>query len=195
MAQDGAIIYQLHKQKHHNHKLQEDFNNYGVSDFVFYALEVCNVKNTRELRNREAYWINKLKEQYELYNCEAAIPLIKEKSNIELFTEYINSNWLIPNHCVINSVVISKYAIYNDNTKKEILKKAKEFHVTNLVGNKCTYNTVMVYLKNVLGYTIIDSKKNFDKKQHRYKLITKCNYEIIKQEIIKSELPKTLNNI
>jgi len=62
----------LSKNCHENKFLQEDWVIYGKSNFQFQILEVCDRSNVDHLREREEFWINKLKtSNEELYNqCE-----------------------------------------------------------------------------------------------------------------------------
>jgi group I intron endonuclease len=57
----GRHFSSLRKNKHHNKHLQFSFNKYKEDNFKFYVLEECKIKN---LANREQYYIDKLKPQY-----------------------------------------------------------------------------------------------------------------------------------
>jgi group I intron endonuclease len=58
-------FHSLKKNKHENSYLQNSFNKYGESFFIFETLEIIEKDN---LIICEQKWIDVLKEQYELYN-------------------------------------------------------------------------------------------------------------------------------
>lgn len=55
--------YLLSKNKHHNKHLQLSYNKYGKDNFNYKVLENCEIK---DLINREQYYIDELKPQYNI---------------------------------------------------------------------------------------------------------------------------------
>lgn len=57
--------WNLRNNRHHNYKLQYEWNKYKESNFDFEIIEKCN---EHELNDKEVYWISKLNTYYEGYN-------------------------------------------------------------------------------------------------------------------------------
>lgn len=56
-------FWELKINNHHNIKLQKSFNKYGIDNFTFEIIELCE----KELLNeRELFWINELNPQYNI---------------------------------------------------------------------------------------------------------------------------------
>jgi hypothetical protein len=87
----------------------------------------------------------------------------------EIFTTYINTKWLVPSD--INDNEIDKYRIYKQKDKEEILNKAIECQLIDLPKSHITFNRVIRFMTNTLGYTIEDGRFSIKRKQYRYKLI------------------------
>lgn len=154
----------LIKNIHHNFKLQDDFNTYGLLAFNFKILELLEGKEN--LIKREQEYLNKIDfdSNYNIYNSKISVL----KHNILDFLEYIESKWVISD---IHKD-LEKYRIYKKEDRDEILNKAIECNIFNLCKSHITFNRVMKYIENCFGFSIIDKRKRKKQKiQYRYKLI------------------------
>jgi group I intron endonuclease len=171
----------LIESKHPNNKLQEDFNTYGLSAFDFSILELIEGKDN--LITKEQEYLNSIDfdSNYNIYNS-----IKKEKEpDVDEFIDYIESNWLVKD--IDNTV---SYRIYKDEDKQEIINKAIKCHIFNLSKSHITFNKVMNFMKDTLGYTIESGRFQIKRKKYTYKLIVefdedymeemKCQQEYIK---------------
>ena len=157
----------LLKGNHHNSKLQDDFNTYGLSAFNFNILDTLEGKSNLILKEQE--YLDKLDftNNYNLSNA-----LEKEKhSQPDIFIEYINNKWLLPDNLNSNDKDIEKYKIFKKEDKEEIFNKAIECQLIDLPKSHMTFNRVINFMTDKLGYTINNKRKRIKRKQYRYKLI------------------------
>ncbi len=81
----GQHLKDLELRRHHNFLLQRDYNNVGMSGFELDVLEECDASACVE---REQFWINELKPEYNIRNNQkSGAPLgyrirIREKMNL-----------------------------------------------------------------------------------------------------------------
>ena len=154
----------LMESKHPNSKLQEDFNIYGLSAFDFSILELVEGKNNLVLKEQE--YLNKLNfnENYNIYNSIK----VEQESDIDKFTDYIISNWLVR-----DVKDLEQYKIYKDEDKQEIINKAIECNIINLQKSKITFNKVMNFIENNLNFNVVTKRKKFKNwsLSYTYKLI------------------------
>jgi len=87
----------------------------------------------------------------------------------EIFTTYINTKWLVPSDITDNE--IERYRIYKQDDKDEIIKKVIECQLIDLPKSHLTFNRIINFMKNTLGYNIEDGRFKLKRKQYRYKLI------------------------
>ena len=166
----------LFKGIHKNSKLQEDFNIYGLFAFNFSVLEL--VKGKKELITKEQEYLNKINfnDNYNIYNSIKQL-VESESLNINNFIEYMKSKWIKPN----SSVDIKKYQIYKDEDRQEITNKAIECNILNEYKSHITFNKVINFMKDTLGYTIEDGRFRIKRKQYRYKLIIDFDEEFMEE--------------
>ena len=176
----GLHLFDLINEKHYNRFLQEDFNIYGIENFSFQTLEVCNTNNVRELRNKEADWMELVGKEHTLYNIVSIIkkPII---DNFAEFIDYINNKWLVPQE--VDNKNIRDYYIYKKKDKREIIKQATKCNVIDKSLNKITFNSVIDLMETSLGYTIDKGRIRTGGRRLSYKIITEykeTNYGSIK---------------
>lgn len=168
----------LMESKHPNSKLQEDFNTYGLSAFDFSILELIEGKNNLILKEQE--YLDKLNfdENYNIYNS------IKEKHepDIDNFTTYINTKWLVPSG-ITNKEIIDKYRIYKQTDKDEIIEKVINYQLLDLPRSHITFNKIIGFMQDTLGYTIEDGRFRLKRKQFRYKLIIDFDEDYMEEMI------------
>lgn len=87
----------------------------------------------------------------------------------QIFTTYINTKWLVPSD--ISDDEINKYRIYKQEDKDEIIKKTIDCQLIDLPKSHITFNRIVRFMSDTLGYTIEDGRFKLKRKQYRYKLI------------------------
>lgn len=85
------------------------------------------------------------------------------------FIDYINMKWLVPNG--INEYELNKYKIYREIDKEEVVNMVVQCRLLKLYPYQITFNKVINFMKDTLGYTIENKRGNIDKTKHAYKLI------------------------
>ena len=88
----------------------------------------------------------------------------------ELFTTYINTKWLVPSG-LENEDELYKYKIYKKEDKDEIVAKIIDYQMIADSPSRITFNRVMRFMTDTLGYTIEDGRLQVKKKRYTYKLI------------------------
>lgn len=137
---------------HHNSKIQNDFNIYGLSNFEFSILEL--VDNKENLLIKEQEYLNLLDFDSN-YNINNSIK--KEKQpNIINFTTYINTKWLVPSDASEDET--NKYRIYKQEDKDEIVEKAIDCQLIDLPRSYITFNRIINFMQETLGYRIEDGR-------------------------------------
>lgn len=94
----------------------------------------------------------------------------------QIFTTYINTKWLVPSG-ITNKEDIDKYRIYKQEDKDEILNKAIECQLIDLPKSHITFNKVISFMKDTLGYTIENGRFKIKYKKYTYKLIVDFDEE------------------
>ena len=59
---------QLLLNQHHSKFLQNTINKYGIEGLVFNIIEICDNQSIKDIREREQYWINKMKPVYNSFS-------------------------------------------------------------------------------------------------------------------------------
>jgi len=95
----------------------------------------------------------------------------------EMFTTYINKKWLVPSD--VTGKDIEKYRIYKQEDKDEIIKKVIEYQLIDLPKSHLTFNRIIKFMINTLGYNIEDGRFKLKRKQYRYKLIVDFDEEYV----------------
>ena len=95
----------------------------------------------------------------------------------EMFTTYINKKWLVPSD--VTGKDIKKYRIYKQEDKDEIIKKVIEYQLIDLPKSHLTFNRIIKFMINTLGYNIEDGRFKLKRKQYRYKLIVDFDEEYV----------------
>jgi len=95
----------------------------------------------------------------------------------EIFTTYINKKWLVPSD--ISDSEIDKYRIYKQEDKDDIIKKVIECQLIDLPKSHLTFNKIVKFMINTLGYNIEDGRFRIKRKQYRYKLIVDFDEDYI----------------
>lgn len=98
----------------------------------------------------------------------------------EQFIEYLNKRWLVPK----TTNDLSKYRIYKEEDKQEIIDMAIKTKILNVYPSQMTFLKVLTIIKNGLGYTVESKQFKIDRKNVLYKLIidfdeTKIDYEYL----------------
>lgn len=86
------------------------------------------------------------------------------------FVNYINGKWLVPKGITDNKE-LTKYKIYKDEHKEEIIKKVIECKMLKLYPSRITFNKVINMMKKDLGYAIESKQGIINKERYTYKLI------------------------
>lgn len=105
------------------------------------------------------------------------------------FTTYINTKWLVPSG-ITDKEELDKYRIYKQEDKDEIVEKAIDCQLIDLPRSHITFNRVINFMKDTLGYTVESGRLQIKRKKYTYKLIVdfdedyveemKCQQEYIK---------------
>lgn len=162
-------IKQLNKNIHHNYKLQNDYNIYGITKFEFKVLEISD--DDRNIFNLEQEYINKIDFDKDYNLCNSNIDCdtykINNKPNPEKFIEYINNKWLVP----IGASKLDKYKIYKEDDKNEIVEMAVGCKLFVLHKSLITFSKVISLLRNSFGYEIDTGRIVDKKKRQTYKIV------------------------
>lgn len=158
-------IYNLKNNCHDNIKLQQDFNIYGLTAFNFELLNEIN--NKEDLLKTEQQYINKINfdVDYNLVNSSLA----DVERNIYSFISFINNKWLLPYG--LNSKDIEKYKIYKQIDKDEIINKAIYHNLIDLPKSHVTFNRVIRFMIDTLGYVVESGRMKEKNKRYTYKLV------------------------
>lgn len=99
----------------------------------------------------------------------------------QIFTTYINKKWLVPSG--VSDDDINKYRIYKQEDKDEIINKAIDCQLIDLPKGYITFNRIINFMKDTLGYTIEDGRFKLKRKQYRYKLIVDFDEDYMEEMI------------
>lgn len=115
--------------------------------------------------NDTTSWFDSIEQLVEGDIAKVKIFMLSRDEN--RFIEYINKKWLVPE----GEKNISKYRIYKEEDKNEIVSMAIECRLLKLYQYQINFNKIVKFMQNVLGYTIEDRKTNMNNLSTRYKLI------------------------
>lgn len=99
----------------------------------------------------------------------------------ELFTTYINTKWLVPSG--LKDDEIDKYKIYKQEDKNEIVQKVLDYQLIDDAPSRITFNRVIKFMINTLGYSIENGRLQIKKKKYTYKLIVDFDEEFEERNI------------
>lgn len=91
------------------------------------------------------------------------------------FTSYINTKWLVPSD--LKEEDVDKYRIYKQNDKDEIVKMAVDCRLIDLPNQRITFNRIMRFMQDTLGYIVENGMAYRDSIRFRYKLIVEYDEE------------------
>ena len=97
----------------------------------------------------------------------------------QMFTEYINTKWLVPS----GVTDIDKYRIYKQDDKDEIIEKVINYQLLDLPRSHITFNKIIGFMQDTLGYTIEDGRFRLKRKQFRYKLIIDFDEDYVEEVV------------
>lgn len=97
----------------------------------------------------------------------------------QMFTTYINSRWLVPSG--ISDDELIKYKIYKEEDKNEIIEKVVDYQLIDLPRSHITFNRVINFMKNTLGYVIESGRLQIKRKQYTYKLIVDFDEDYVEE--------------
>lgn len=97
---------ELNKNKHKNSYLQNAYNKYGKESFIYIEHEILNnIKNVNKIREREQYWVDNLKPEYNL-SCVAAYGEMTSLGKYKMaYSKGLKCHLISPkgiHHCAIN---------------------------------------------------------------------------------------------
>jgi group I intron endonuclease len=152
-------IGNLFNNEHPNTELQKDFNTMGIEVFEFSILELSD----NNLINLEQKYINDidLNYDYNMYNATKERP-----KDLDTFIKYVNDKWLIK-----DKDNIKPFKIYKIEDKKEIIETAINCNIINDYPSRITFNRIIRFMGNTLGYIIEDKRGKIDNIKCTYKLI------------------------
>ena len=159
----------LADQTHVNVGLQQAYNTYGISSFVF---EIIELASEDLLREAEARWI-----EYagisNLYNvtrvaCDGLV-------NLDRFINYINATWLVPSG--MDKKLQERYRIWKDADKAAIIDMADQCKIFALYKSEITFNRVVRLLQDCLGYSVDSGSALLDGQRKVYKLVVSYDAE------------------
>lgn len=156
--------------KHHNKYLQNSFNKYGIKNFYYEIIEICNKENCI---NKEQYWINLLKPHYNFLKIAGSS--LGTRCKQETKQKISEANKKFWENSDNREKMITAFLKRPKKVKKEKVKK--ETHgsckkVIDLNTNK-TYNSVIELSKELnITYTyliaILNNKRTSSKINIKY---------------------------
>lgn len=124
-------LYDLRNNRHKNIHLQRSYNKWGYENFTFEVLEECTVEN---LINREQFYLDTLKPQYNILKIAGSSLGIKRPE------------------LSIKMIELNKNRVVSEETKKRTSDTLKQ------IGHKptadCTEKSMQILRKKVLQYSI-----------------------------------------
>lgn len=164
-------LFDLRHGKHHNRKLQNDFDTYGINGFTFELVE--EVKGKDELVKVEQKYIDQidLDNDYNLVNGSLA----DMERNVDSFIGFMNDRWLLPKGLDIDEM--KEYRIYRTEDKDKIVENAICYQIMALLNSYITFNRIIRYMQDSLGYAVETGRFQENNKRYTYKLIIDFNEE------------------
>lgn len=106
----------LRLNKHHSRFLQNTINKYGLKDVVFRIIEICEDSSIMEIRDREQYYIDILKPEYNSFNT------VNPQGRIWTDAEKLKQSEKLKGQALPESVYISlRTPIYQYTLKNELI--------------------------------------------------------------------------
>ncbi|HHU55134.1 MAG TPA: DEAD/DEAH box helicase family protein [Acholeplasmataceae bacterium] len=85
------------------------------------------------------------------------------------FTTYINKKWLVPRD--ISEYELDRYKIYKEKDKNEIVNNAIYYQLIDLPASYVTFNRVIRFMVDTLGYVVESGRMKEKNKRYTYKLV------------------------
>ena len=162
-------INDLSNSIHVNKELQDDFNRYEITAFIFEVIKIVNTTDKLELLREEQLEINNYDFDI-LYNTYNSLNEYRDNiTRLDEFMGYINSKWLVP--IGTDNKDLDIYKIYRKEDKNNIINMAIKCKLYNLSYSKITFNRIIRTMKQSLGYEIDSIRQVINGKQHTYKII------------------------
>lgn len=89
--------------------------------------------------------------------------------NEQKFTAYINTKWLVPSGA--SDEEVKTYRIYRQEDKDEIVDKVVYYQLIALPDRYITFNKVIGFMQNTLGYVVETGRFRDNNKRYTYKLV------------------------
>ena len=114
-----------HRKDTHNHDLRNDINNYGLENFIFEVLELCELE---QLNERERYWIKHYNTYEQGYNLTLGGDADTNPLNLDydmVYEEYLKTNSMAETakkfNCSVTPVrnAVRQHGIDRSNEEKE----------------------------------------------------------------------------
>ena len=165
----ASHLSSLADQTHSNSGLQQAYNAYGITGFIF---EVIELTSEDRLREAEARWIE-CAGIANLYNatrvtCDGHV-------NLNRFINYINATWLVPSG--MDKKLQERYRIWKDADKASIIDMAHQCKIFALYRSEITFNRVVRLLQCCLGYSVDSGSALLDGQRKIYKLVVSYDAE------------------
>ncbi len=93
------------------------------------------------------------------------------------FTTYINTKWLVPSGA--SKEEMEKYRIYRQEDKDEIVAKLIYCRLIDLPDKYITFNRVIRFMQDTLGYVVETGKFMLERKRYTYKLVIDYDEEFV----------------
>jgi hypothetical protein len=146
-------------------------------------LTKCRLSYKTFMKNKDSTsWFDSIKHlvSHDVYEIKRFVLSADENK----FIDYINVKWLVPKG--INGNELNKYKIYKEHDKNEIVEMVIKCRLLKLYPYQITFNKVINFMEDTLGYTIENKRGKINKIKHTYKLVIdfdeeKVNFE--KEEI------------
>ena len=107
--------------------------------------------------------------------------------NEKQFVDFINNKWLVPKN-MIDKKILEKYRIYRKEDKDEIINMAIKCKLFDLFFYRITFNRIINFMMNDLGYTVENNIGRTNKQKYTYKLVVDFD------EIFYLKITKEKNN-
>jgi group I intron endonuclease len=174
----NSHFYALRKTKHKNIKLQRSYNKHGEDNFIFYVLEF--IDNKEKLIEREQYYINNLKPEYNINLIANSSLGVKRSEETKEKIRQVNLGLKHPewrndikrkaqsgdNHWTKNKKVSDKAKQNMSEAQKKLYKNGYESPVKKKI---LQYSVEMVFIKEWESGAEVERVLNISKSS-----ITQC---------------------
>ena len=162
-------INDLSNNIHVNKELQDDFNRYEITAFIFEVIKIVNTTDKLELLREEQLEINNYDFDI-LYNTYNSLNEYRDNiTRLDEFMDYINNKWLVP--IGTDNKNLDIYKIWRKEDKNEIIDMAIRCKLYELCPSKITFMRVIRTMTQSLGYEVETGNEKFDDKRLTYKLV------------------------